>query len=451
MQSQTFLSSHWTVFIILPFAFLFWGSFFVFFSLAQETLTDPAIAQQVAERKTRLEQELAKLEQEIGTQTTLLQARQKESVSLERDVSILNTQIKKSQLSIKARDIALGNLARDIGEKEQIIASLTEKIEREKQALGQLLRKTDEIDQASLVEAVLGNESLSEFFLDVDSFASINTAIGISMDVIADAKEITENEMSVLEEKRSEELAAKQAQVLEKKRIEQNEAEKKKILAVTKGQEKEYKKVITAKQKSAAEIRAALFELTGAKAISFGKALEYANIVSQKTGVRPAFLLGIIAEESNLGENVGTGNWKTDMHPTRDVPVFQQITAKLGFDPDKMPVSKKAWYGWGGAMGPAQFIPSTWVIVEARVASLTGHSVPNPWDPFDAFMASGILLADHGADAKTAKAEHDAAMCYLAGCGNKNKPSLQFYAEDVASLAAKYQDQINVLQGIARN
>ncbi|MCI0542386.1 hypothetical protein L0Y69_01340 [bacterium] len=420
-------------------------------SLAQSVPTDPAIAAQVAERRAILEQELAKLEQEIGAQTTLLQGKQKESVSLERDVSILNTQIKKSKLSIKARDITLGNLGQDIGEKEEVIESLTEKIEREKNALGQLLKKTDEVDQASLVEAILGNESLSEFFLDIDSFASINTAIGISMDIIRDAKEITEGEVNILEEKRSEELAAKNAQVLEKKRIEQNESEKKKILAITKGQEKEYKKIISAKQKSAAEIRAALFELTGAKAISFGKALEYANIVSQKTGVRPAFLLGIIAEESNLGENVGTGNWKTDMHPTRDVPVFQQITAKLGLDPDKMPVSKKAWYGWGGAMGPAQFIPSTWIIVEAKVAALTGHAVPNPWDPFDAFMASGVLLSDHGADAKTPKAEHDAAMCYLAGCGNKNKPSLQFYAEDVASLAAKYQAQINILQGIARN
>ena len=46
---------------------------------------------------------------------------------------------------------------------------------------------------------------------------------------------------------------------------------------------------------------------------------------------------------------------------------------------------------------PAQFIPSTWVMYEKRIASLTGHSIPNPWDPFDAFTASAILLADNGA------------------------------------------------------
>ena len=30
--------------------------------------------------------------------------------------------------------------------------------------------------------------------------------------------------------------------------------------------------------------------------------------------VRPAFLLGVIREESNLGANVGKGNWKNDLY-----------------------------------------------------------------------------------------------------------------------------------------
>ena len=68
-------------------------------------------------------------------------------------------------------------------------------------------------------------------------------------------------------------------------------------------------------------IKAELFTLRGTDAIPFEKALEFANIAFAKTGVRPAFLLGVIAEESNLGENVGTGNWRTDMHPERDAPI----------------------------------------------------------------------------------------------------------------------------------
>ena len=50
------------------------------------------------------------------------------------------------------------------------------------------------------------------------------------------------------------------------------------------------------------------------------------------------------------------------MHPNRDRPVFAVIAQTLGFNPDDLPVSRKPWYGWGGAMGPAQFIPSTWAL-----------------------------------------------------------------------------------------
>ena len=60
------------------------------------------------------------------------------------------------------------------------------------------------------------------------------------------------------------------------------------------------------KAAKAAQIRAALFPLAGSKAIPFGEALKYANTVSQKLGVPPAFLLAILKQETNIGANVGT-------------------------------------------------------------------------------------------------------------------------------------------------
>lgn len=427
---------------------------------------EQAVDQMVAQRKAILEAELAKLEQEIGVQAQLLQGKQKESASLERDVSILNAEIKKSQLSIRARDITLGNIGSDINTKEEVIETLSEKTEREKQSLGQLIRKTDEIDETSFIEMVLANREVSEFFLDIDSFSSISGAIETSLAVIEDARVATEGEKVSLEEKQLEERKLREAQVLEKKRIEQNEKEKKNVLAVTKGQEKLYQQTIAAKQKTAAEIRAALFQLTGAKAIPFGKALEYATQASQKTGVRPALILGIIELESELGENLGTGIWTADMHPRRDVPVFQQITSRLGLDPNAMPVSARpcskaerdrvgpgqpCGYGYGGAMGPAQFIPSTWALYEDELRQLLGH-VPNPWEPSDAFLAAAVLLRDNGAAKQTQTAEWKAAMCYLAGCRASYPSSLHFYGDNVIELAAKHQANINILHGsVARN
>ena len=167
--------------------------------------------------------------------------------------------------------------------------------------------------------------------------------------------------------------------------------------------------------------------------------------MSGLTGVRPAFILGVIAEESNLGENVGTGNWKTDMHPTRDQPIFEDITNRLGLDPDLMPVSKKPWYGWGGAMGPAQFIPSTWILYEDRIGRVSVQVPPSPWDPRTAFIASGLLLSDNGADRGGYYNERLAALRYFAGWRNAEKSSYAFYGDEVMELAEKYQGLIDIL------
>ena len=431
-------------------------------------------ADDVISRRAKLESDLKVLESEIESQRKILSDKQKESVSLERDIAILDAKIKESDLSIKARTLSIQKLNGEISDKEEKIGVLSEKISREKSSLAQLIRKTRELDESSLVEFALSNENISQFFSDVDNFASVNQALQQSVEVITDDKEETTAEKKNLEEKKQEEVSLRAIQELQRKRIAQDKAERNNLLKITRGQEKEYQKVLQEREKSAAAIRSELFVLQGSKAIPFEKAIEYASLASKKTGVRPAFLLGIIAEETNLGENLGSGNWKTDMHPNRDAPIFRYIAQDLGLNPDNMPVSKKPWYGWGGAMGPAQFIPSTWACYAGyintsngkcasnggswagpwqydrskdRVGELTGHYPPNPWEPMDAFMAAAVYLKDSGAAKQTSRNEFIAAMCYLAGCGNVNKKSLQFYGDDVMCLALKYQRNIDILEG----
>ncbi|MFA5841930.1 MAG: hypothetical protein WC835_03165 [Candidatus Paceibacterota bacterium] len=400
----------------------------------------------VAERRTKLEGDLKILESQIEAQQQIIDAKRRDTVSLERDISIFDANIKKANLSIKARDISIKQLTNSIADKKQTIGVLSGKLSRELESLAQLIRKTDQIENVPLQEFVLGNGTISDVFADVDRFRTLEDALNKSRDIVSRNKADTEDEKKALEDRKTEESQLRSIQMLEKQRLEQDKKAKAKLLATTKGQEAEYQKILKARQKDAAAIRSELFALQGSKSISFGKAFEYATEVLNKLGIRPAFLLGIITEESNLGENVGTGNWRTDMHPTRDQPVFATIVAELGLDPDKMPVSKKPWYGWGGAMGPAQFIPSTWILYKDRIADLTGHNPPNPWDPYDAFMASGILLKDNGGAGGNAAKERLAALRYLAGWTNATKKAYAFYGDDVMALAAKYQQQIDILQ-----
>jgi len=421
-------------------------------------------SEEIDNRRAVLESELADIEVEIEAQRKVLEDKQKETVSLERDVAILDTQINKSRLGIKARNISISGINNDIGSKQDTIESLDEKLVREKQSLAQLIRKTNEIDSFSLVEVVLSNEDLSEFFVDLDSFDAIKESLNESFVVIEKTKDINKTQKQILEEKKIEEVELRTLQVLQKRSIENKKTERKKILTATKGQEAVYQRILDAKKSDAAAIRNELFTLRGTAAIPFGEALDLANIASKQTGVRTALILGIITQESNLGENTGqcllkdpdtgsgvgknTGRYfKTVMKPPRDTKPFMELSERIGFPAFETPVSCPPSYGYGGAMGPAQFIPSTWVLFESRIAKLTGHNPPNPWDPSDAFMASAILLKDNGASKGGYTAERLAALRYFAGWKNAKKRAYAFYGDGVMELAEKYQKQIDILGG----
>ncbi len=429
-------------------AFIVAAAFLAMLSLVAPLRPIPVLAQQsVSERRAELEKQLAQLEAEIKQQQQILEGKKNQRVSLERDIAILNAQITQAKLSIKARALIIERLNDDIATKQKKIGVLSRKIDDEKSAMSELIRKLDDADSYSLPEILLSNKKFSDFFVDADSYHLVKASLRDTYLAYDDAKDATEDEKQDLEDKRHEQTDLLGIQQLQKKRIEEQEQEKRKILALAKGEESAYQKLLKDKEKNANAIRTELFSLRGSAAISFEKAYQLVKEVGAKTGVRPALILGIIAEESNLGENVGTGNWRVDMKAPRDTVPFEELCRRLGLDPDKMPVSKKPWYGYGGAMGPAQFIPSTWVLYESKIAALSGSAVPNPWNPRDAFYASGILMKENGAAAGTRAAERLAALRYLAGWNNASKPAYAFYGDDVMALADKYQKQINILEG----
>lgn len=443
----------------------------------------------VAERRAALEAELARIEAQIAEQQALLDDKARERTTLERDVAILDAQIRKSELQIQARTVVIQQLNSGIAQKEGVIGELGEKLERQKSSLAQIIRKTNRIDDTTLVELVLSQKTVSDFFQDLDTFQDVKGALHASFDDIAYTSAQTEEEKVVLTDRRAEEVELRKLQELERKRIAGFKAEKNEILKITKGEEAAYQALVNTTKKTAAEIRSELFSLRDSAAIPFGEALAHAEKAGAGTGVRPALILGVLKQETRLGEFLGTGNWLVDMHPTRDRPVFPYIMAQIGLSPDSVPVSKAPSYGWGGAMGPSQFIPSTWVCYGGfvnvktgdcnnRTRSMTwddfwqgpweyrasedrirkaigGNDASNPYNNEDAFTATALLMADNGADRApgtatctlTKNPELCAALRYFAGWTNANKPQYLFYGEAVIEHADFFQEQIDILYG----
>jgi len=402
------------------------------------------------EQRAVLQAQYDELQKEIAAQQLIIKETQAQKNSLQGDVTTLNAKIKAAQAQIDAKNIAIKQLSSQIAQKTVVINKLSTRIERGKESLASILRQTQVLDDYSIISVMLGAKDVSEFFSDLDAFNSIKTELKNLFAEIRDAKAQTEVEKAQLADKQNQTADAKYVIETQKQQVASDKTQKQQLLAIKTNQETEYKKVLADRQAKAAKIRAALFPLRDASAISFGVALQYAQQAQKVTGVSPALALAILTQESNLGANVGqcyltndatgagvgknTGTPFTKvMAPNRDVPPFLALSLQLGFDPHKQVVSCPiaSAGGWGGAMGPAQFIPSTWALYANKVAAGIGVAVANPWDPKDAIMAMSYLLADNGASAGGYTAEFTAAARYYAGWGGASTAVGRGYAASV--------------------
>lgn len=449
-------------------AFLVIFSIAILFFLTSYTFSDVVFAEQTREE---LENDLVNLENQIKALNGTIAETKQQGVSLKNDITLLSQKITQSKLKIQSHDKAIKRINGTISEKNQRINVLDAKVDREKESLSQIMRKTHYLEQYSVLDFGLQTNSLSTFFSDIDSFTTLNRALGKSFAEIKVMKNDLEDVKTQLEVAKDEETEKKIAQESEKKKVETNQKEKNTLLTITKNQEVEYKKVLATREKEASQIRARLFELRDTGSISFGQAYEYALTASKTTGVRPALVLAILMQESALGVNVGacylkdytTGEGVSikngtskprSMSPTRDVPVFLNFMQKIGRDPQKTPIS--CWIamysggkptGWGGAMGPSQFIPSTWQLFEKRIEKISGSSYADPWKPYHAITATSLYLADLGAVTGNESSERNAACKYYSGRSCSSSSAGAGYGNSVMKKVRGTQADIDKLQG----
>lgn len=448
---------------------ILFGIFSLFLGVGAALIPSSALAL-TDEDKVRLRAEYDQLQQEIAEWQKVLDDTRAKKNSLQGDVTVLNAQIAKATAEIKQRNNTITTLASEINEKTRKIGTLESRIEQGQESLAKLLRQKHESETESLIIMALSSENLSAFFSDINNIDSINRSLQNLFSELRSVKDETQKEKEVLDEKKNQELDAKHDVEVKKTQVAKTQAEKKELLTATQQQEKTYSQVLAERQRKAEAIRNALFDLRDTSGISFATALDYATLASQKTGVRAALILAVLSQESDLGKNIGscyvsnidTGDgvgkntgtaYEKVMKAPRDTVPFQQITQGAGLSWSTTPVScplgrtYSTSRGYGGAMGPSQFIPSTWQVFVPKLKAALGVVTPNPWDPRDAVMATAIYMADLGAGAQTYTAERNAACKYYSGrsCDNR-KPANTSYGNSVVAKADAFQQNIDFLK-----
>lgn len=422
--------------------------------------------------QSRLRQEQKKLEAEVEKLKGDIQKEGTTQKTLSGEISKLNTEIKKTSVQISKKNSLISNIRKEINKKETNLKNLNEKLKREKESLEKILRKRYKLGDASLFEVLLSAQKISDFYTDAPAFSYVQSSLSDSFNYIEDLKQEIYGEKKSLERKKDQEDNAKYSLTLEKGKIEVQKKDRNQALSISKSKEAGLTELKRLREQEIQKIRSALIRFQGSgvtsRSISFGEAYDYAKLTEGKTGVRAAFIMAIMQQETNFGNNVGgcylqkkplpakngvyayDGIYIKSKKPSRKnmIPshydAFVRITSALGRDWKKTPIScalvrsNGSLYGYGGAMGYTQFIPKTWESVAPRVRKYLGLAAANPWNPRDAVMATGIFLMDKGAANKKYTTERNAACRYYGACST--------YADSVMRKATTIQQQINTLE-----
>lgn len=414
----------------------------------------PSWAQESVQKKAELERQIGQLEQEANELDNQLQSVQAETRSLASEKKTLDTEIRRREVEIKRLTLVLKKTAAEIAERILGIDALAKKIGRSRRAIAAGLFSLYTYDHYNPLTMILGYGRISEFFSSVESLTRVQATIQATLDDFKENRELLAKEKEELEEYREEQRGLHSLQEVERRFLAQKKKEKEELLRLTKGKEALFQQLLKSKKRDLATLKTQLFylEKTG---VTAEDAIKFAELAARRAGIRPAFLLALLEVETgkqfedgviSVGTNLGTGHWKRDLYDCyrnigrrsaaeSEKKAFFKITGALNLDPDKMPVSRRPSYGCGGAMGPAQFLPTTWLRFESRVAELTGHNPPNPWSVEDAFTASALFLADSGAKSQTVAGESRAARTYLSGSPSCRRYICNVYASRIAALA----------------
>ena len=378
----------------------------------------------------KIKKEREKAEDKIENYTKKIKKEEKAKQEKEQVANII-----KGDINEISKDIT--NIQGQINRTEETLNDLKKKIEKieenirfGKKKMATVIRKMNR-QKIDLKMTILDdNKGLGEYIKSRDVMESLQRSI------LKNLKELKEQRRA-LEKVKEEKAEVREKLDSQKSGLAREKVKKNWLLGEKNKEISEHVAKIKGIQRKIDKLNSVLSGFLG-ESFNTNDIVKAVKFASKKTGVRKEFLMAMLDKETDLGRFTGGCTYKNTRIRDYDKKIFKDICKSLGYNYKKKKISCSLSYGYGGAMGVAQFMPTTWMGYKNRIASLTGHRTPNPWSLGDGIVAMALYLKDKGGDRKSG--EYEAAARYYCG-GNWKRSVCYNYADTVKSWAKGGYDE----------
>ena len=203
------------------------------------------VQDEIAERQKQIEE----LQKQIEEYQNQIDVTRGQSRTLENEIKQLNAKISQISLEIRGLELSVNKTKLEIGETEKKITESEDALNKHKSALAQYINIAYQNDQRTLTEILLNNDSISDFFNELNNISATQDNLQLTIKDIKDLKAALEEHQNQLEDKRNELEQTKRLQELEQSSLDSSKTKQGKLLKDTKGQESKYQELVKKSQK----------------------------------------------------------------------------------------------------------------------------------------------------------------------------------------------------------
>ena len=199
-------------------------------------------------RLSQIDAEIAKFEAELavvgGEKKTLQSAINR----LELERKKVNADISRTETLISSTDLEINKLVLEISKTQT-------DMDGTKNAISAIIRQEYQSGDTTLIEMMLGNDRLSQFWNKLDAHQSIRETLAVKVSELDSYQEILTGKRSTNENKRGELSSLKTQYSGQNEVLINNKNEQAKLLEVTKSEEQTYQELLASKQQAKEDIQ----------------------------------------------------------------------------------------------------------------------------------------------------------------------------------------------------